>query len=168
MNTEKTQTTSHPQYGGASSRLLTGTSFLKLTAVGLVMVVVLAAVVVVVAVVTRVLACPGWGALGACDWAWACASARLPGVVMEPCIFTGGSRDCWPYSIYCTHRIWTSTGRRTYSSRKYHPQPSHSKWLHCAEKLHSKQQQITINTRNLFTSCKWWGNWRKWAMDAKC
>lgn len=91
------------------------------------MVVVLAAVVVVVAVVTRVLACPGWGALGAWDWAWAWARARLPGVVMEPCIFTGGSRDCWPYSIYCTHRIWTNTGRRTYSSRKYHPQPTHCK-----------------------------------------
>lgn len=94
---------------------LTGTSFLKLV-VGLVMVVVLAAVVVVVVVVTRVLGCPGCGALGppgCCDWAWAwtCASAKLPGVVMEPCIFTGGSRDCWPYSIYCTHRIFKRTER---------------------------------------------------------
>lgn len=94
---------------------LTGTSFLKLV-VGLVMVVVLAAVVVVVVVVTRVLGCPGCGALGppgCCDWAWAwtCASAKLPGVVMEPCIFTGGSRDCWPYSIYCTHRILKGTER---------------------------------------------------------
>lgn len=76
---------------------LTGTSFLKVLGVGLVMVVVLAVVVVVVVVVTRVLGWPGWGALGppGCwDWACTCASARLPGVVMEPCIFTGGSLDC--------------------------------------------------------------------------
>lgn len=76
---------------------LTGTSFLKLLGVGLVMVVVLAVVVVVVVVVTRVLGGPGWGALGTpgcCDWACTCASARLPGVVMEPCILTGGSLDC--------------------------------------------------------------------------
>lgn len=87
-------------------RLLTGISFLKPTAVGLVIVEVLATVVVVVVVVTRVLAWPGWGGLGGWDWACAWASARLPGVVIEPCIFTGGSRDCWPYSIYCAHKTW--------------------------------------------------------------
>lgn len=54
-------------YGASDSlfpQVLTGTSFLKLPGVGRVMVVVLVTVVVVVAVVTRVLGCPGWGALG--------------------------------------------------------------------------------------------------------
>lgn len=53
---------------------LTGTSFLKLLGVGLAMVLVLVTVVAVVVVVTRVLGCPGCGALrpaGCCDWAWA-------------------------------------------------------------------------------------------------
>lgn len=97
---------------------LTGTSFLKLLGVGLAMVLVLVTVVAVVVVVTRVLGCPSCGALrpaGCCDWEWAwpcaCANAKLPGVVMEPCIFTGGSRDCWPYSIYCTHRIFKCAER---------------------------------------------------------
>ena len=91
---------------------------MKPLGVGLAIVVVLATVVVAVVVVTSVLACPGCGALGTpgcCDCAWTWASARLPGVVMDPCIFTGGSRDCWPYSIYCTHRIWkVQSGRLIY------------------------------------------------------
>lgn len=94
---------------------LTGTSFLKLVAVGLAIVDVLEAVVVGVVVVTRVLGWPGCGALrpaGCCDCAWACTRARLPGVVMDPCIFTGGSRDCCPYSIYCTHRIFEDAERQ--------------------------------------------------------
>lgn len=50
---------------------LTGTSFLKVLCVGLVIVVVLATVVVVVVVVTRVLGCPGCGALSPIGgWAW--------------------------------------------------------------------------------------------------
>jgi len=80
--------------------------------VGLAIVVVLATVVVVVAVVTSVLAWPGCGALGTPDCACTWDSTRLPGVVMDPCIFTGGSRDCWPYSIYCTHRIWEVQSER--------------------------------------------------------
>lgn len=80
--------------------LLTGTSFLKLTPVGLVTVTVFATVVVV-EVVTIVLTCPARGAfVGTWAWAWAWARAILPGVVIEPCIFTGGSLDCCPYSIY--------------------------------------------------------------------
>lgn len=54
-------------------RAPTGMSFLKVLAVGLVMVLVLAAVVVVV-VVTSVLGWPGCGGLrlaGCCDWVWA-------------------------------------------------------------------------------------------------
>lgn len=100
---------SHPAGLGCerspTSGELTGTSFLKLLGVGLVMVGVLTVVVVVVVVVTKVLGWPGGGALGppgCCAWACTWARARLPGVVMEPCIFTGGSRDCCPYSIYWT------------------------------------------------------------------
>lgn len=89
------------------NRSLTGTSFLKLTPVGLVMVTVLAEVVAVDVVTVLVLTGPGRGALAgawACAWAWACESAILPGVVIDPCILTGGSRDCWPYSMYWRER----------------------------------------------------------------
>lgn len=90
----------HLQWGLWSHRMLTGTSFLKLTPVGRVIVMVFATVVVV-EVVTIVLTWPARGAFaGTWAWAWAWASAILPGVVIEPCIFTGGSLDCCPYSMY--------------------------------------------------------------------